>query len=270
MFLLILVLALILALPCSACTLYSAAGEAVEGGGTLIVKNRDYRPQIQKIRKVRDGKYKYLGLFNQRSDGKWTLRSGVNEKGLAAVTAMASCLPKAERQRGLRKTILSYVLKNCASVEEALGAKERFFGPKFVMLADAKEIAIIEIGQDGQYTIERKQNGTLAHTNYYLEPKFQNLNMRVGESSKERYKRITKLLDEGQKPYTLEQFYEFSQDKNAGSDNSIWRFGSDPKKSQTLASFVISISPEGKVKGIIKYRAKPHQQGRERVFRVSV
>jgi len=249
-----------------ACTLFSAAGSAVESGGTILTKNRDYIPQPQEIRIVHSGNYAYLGLFSQSADEKWYLRAGVNEKGLTAVTAMTSCLPQKIRKSGTRKAILSYVLKNCASVEEALQCTDRFYGPKFVMLADGKEIAQIEIGQNGQHIVQRTSNSFLCHTNFYLEPPFNHLNLQVGESSKTRYHRITQLLTETKQPFTLQKFYEFSQNTSDGLDNSLWRLGSDPRKSQTLASFIVEVTPDKKIHGFIKYRQHPHEAGQEKTL----
>lgn len=248
-----------------ACTLFGAAGAAVQNHGTLLVKNRDYIPQPQELRIVHSGKYAYLGLFSQSADEKWYLRAGVNEKGLTAVTAMASCLPPKIRKSGTRKAILSHILKNCASVEEALQCTDSFYGPKFVMLADGKEIAQIEIGQNGQHIIQRTSDSFLCHTNFYLEPPFNHLNLQVGESSKTRYLRITQLLTETKQPFTVQKFNEFSQDTSDGLDNSLWRLGSDSRKSQTLASFIVEVTPDKKIHGFIKYRQHPDEAGQEKI-----
>jgi len=249
-----------------ACTLFGAAGSTVQNRGTLLVKNRDYTPQPQAIRIIHTGKYAYLGLFSQSTDEKWYLRAGVNEKGLTAVTAMTSCLPQKIRKNGIQKAILSHVLKNCANVEEALACTDRFYGPKFIMLADGKEIAQIEIGQNGQHTIQRTSDSFLTHTNFYLDPAFKNLNIQIGESSKTRYQRITQLLTESKPPFTLQNFYEFSQNTSDGLDNSLWRLGSNPQKPQTLASFIVEITPEKKIHGFIKYRQQPHEAGQEKII----
>jgi hypothetical protein len=40
---------------------------------------------------------------------------------------------------------------------------------------------------------------------------------------------------------TLEDFIAFSQDRNAGPDDSIWRTGGTPERERTLASWIVSL-----------------------------
>ena len=57
------------ALPAAACTLYAAAGrDDVQGGGTILVKNRDWRPQHQEVRLVDEGGWRFYGLFAGNPD----------------------------------------------------------------------------------------------------------------------------------------------------------------------------------------------------------
>lgn len=52
-------------IPSYACTEWSATGERVEGGGSLLTKNRDWTPnqtQILKLETPEKG-YRYFGLF---------------------------------------------------------------------------------------------------------------------------------------------------------------------------------------------------------------
>ena len=72
------------AVPVLACTLFAAVGpERVQGGGTLIAKNRDWRPQPQELRLVTKGTYRYYGIFAGDEGKRKQLKGGVNEKGLA-------------------------------------------------------------------------------------------------------------------------------------------------------------------------------------------
>lgn len=254
---------------CYACTLFGATGSVVDGGGTIIAKNRDFIPEPQKVKVVRNGKYAYFALFSQAENGNWYIRAGVNEKGLVAVTAMASCLPEKQRMAGNRKPILSYILRNCATVQEALAEKDKFVGAKFLMLGDSVELANVEMGLNGKYHIETVKNNTLAHTNYYLQPEFRDLNIKVGESSKTRYERICELLDKGSKPLNLQQFWQFSQDVQDGLDNSLWRLGSEENNIQTLTSFIVKILPNDDFEGVIKYRKQVDEQGKEEVLHFS-
>ena len=259
----LLIASLSMPLAAQACTLYAAQGDVVEGGGTLITKIRDFQPQNQELRVVRKGKYAYFGLFSGTSPDKYIVKAGVNEKGLVAVSAMASCIPEKERRKHANKAVLRRVLAECSTVDEALQHPEFYYGPKFVMLGDAKEIACVEIGAEGKTSVKRTANDSLAHTNYYLDEKFAELNMRVKESPRVRYQRINELLQNTAKPYTLDDFIAFSQDQNDGLDNSLWRFGSSTTISQTLAAFIVRVEPDSSFTVWLKYRPEIEDRGHE-------
>lgn len=247
-----------------ACTLYAAHGDAVQGGGALVGKNRDYAPGPQKLKAVYNKGNAYYGLFSTTANGNLALKAGVNEHGLMAATAMAGCIRKSERQQMARTpAFLHKVLTECKSVDDVLLRVDLLLGPRFVILADQKEIACIEIGDYGDYKAYRKQNGVLYHTNHYQSGKFAELNQRIGPSSLARYKRIGELFANNPGPYTLQDFINFSQDRNDGPDNSIWRVGSSEKKSQSLASFIVNIKPDGDFSVWVKYRPEVKDKGHE-------
>jgi len=97
-----------------------------------------------------------------------------------------------------------------------------------------------------------KENGVIFHTNHYIAESMLEFNRITGESSQARYGRIAELLNSTQQPYDFNTFTSFSNDRNAGPDNSIYRTGSTPKKTRTMAVFAVSIpqkySPELYVK----------------------
>lgn len=254
--------------PTRACTLFAAQGDAwVQGGGSLIVKNRDWRPEWQEVRLVRSHTYAYYGIFGGE-DKHLQLKGGVNEKGLAVFSASASSIPKAERlaDDAPRMATLSGLLGECASVEEALQQTELFSGAKFLLLADASEIAYVEIAPGGRYAVQKTSNGPLWHTNHYLLPELVTSNVNIGMSSRMRYARIGALLTDGVKPYTLDDFVTFSQDETAGPDNSIWRTGSRADGPQTLATMAVWLPPSGSPEIYVKIRYAPDEAGQEDVF----
>ena len=261
--------ALMLPVPARACTLFSAAGsDYVEGGGTLLVKNRDWTPQEQAVRLVSSGGYLYYGLF--AGDGsKLALKGGVNEKGLAVVSASASSIPRKERAAMPQRSSMRKMLANCATVDEALQQQDLLVGPKFLMLADRQKIVYVEVAPDGKVNVQEVQQGTLAHTNHYLAPEFQSYNRLKGVSSHKRYDRIQSLLQTGA-PFTLDRFLEFSTDRHDGPDNSIWRDGSTEKKEQTMGTIAIHIPASGQPEIYIKYRQHPDQRGHEKIVRMTV
>ena len=246
---LLIAITLLLTAPVEACTLFAANGSVVDDGGTLLVKNRDWEPnQHQVIKSVpsKDG-YSYFGLYAEGTAAG--MKAGINEKGLTVVSATAGSIPSKERKNMLNKAgSLAKLLKECASVEEALTRTDLFLGPKILMLADKKSVATIEIGPEGKFSIEQKENDYTCHTNHYVAEDMLNFNKKIGQSSQKRYERICQLLDDASSPFSLDVFLNFSNDRNDGPDNSIFRLGSNPANTRTMAVWAVKIpldsSPE--------------------------
>ena len=76
-----------------ACTLFAAQGSAVEGGGAIIVKNRDEHPMYQEMRYHQGHVYRYYGIYGGNED-HMSLTGGVNEAGFAVFSAVAEPIPK--------------------------------------------------------------------------------------------------------------------------------------------------------------------------------
>lgn len=267
----LLLLAALLLLPVQAlaCTLYAANGDIVEGGGSIIGKNRDYAPGPQVLKTVAGKRYQYYGLFAFTKKGRERLRAGVNEKGLVAVNAATSSINKQTLRKVKHHAPLEEILSNCATVAEALEHEEFFEGPSFVMLADKNEIAYIEHGFRKDLEVVRKKNTTLVHTNFYLLPRFSALNNKIGASPKQRYIRASELMDSMPRPVTFAAVKELSQDQHDGPDLSIWRTGSRPDKSRTLGAFIVKLPPEGDFTVWVKYAERPEDRGNEEVLEFS-
>lgn len=242
--------------PARACTLFGAAGPAVAGGGTLLVKNRDWRPDhTQELALVvPDRGYRYIGLF-ARGGKAPGLKAGVNQAGLAVVSATAGSLP-----RNLRRSLpglggwLRALLAGCDSVEAALAKAELFrvAKPMMLLLADRRELARVEIAPGGRYAVTRADKGTLWQTNHYLEPSLAGANLAVGASSAARAARIRDLLATGPTPWTLTGLLALSDDTTNGPDNGIWRTGGKPGATRTMATLAVSLPPRGP--GLLRVR----------------
>ncbi|MEE3452554.1 carcinine hydrolase/isopenicillin-N N-acyltransferase family protein [Dialister sp.] len=232
-----------------ACTLWGANGSEVEGGGTILVKNRDWVPQYQEMKYGKGEKYRYYGLYGG-DEKKMFLRGGVNEKGLAVFSAAASVIPRKERKEmgHSKKSALREILGSCATVEEALEKTGYFKGPKFLMIGDAHSLVYVEIGADGAYQIKRVENGTLAHTNHYLSPDFGALNRRLRPSTTKRLSRISELLSENHEPWALWDMTAF------GADPVLWRKG---EKVETLATIGVWLHEDALPDIYVKVRYNP-------------
>jgi hypothetical protein len=243
----LLALALAVAPMAFACTLWGAAGEKVEGGGTLIAKNRDWAPnQTQELRRIvpQEG-FRYLGLFASDEEGTG-LKAGINERGLTIVTATAAVIPSEKRGTPSRQTISSAeILKTCSSVDDVLSQLDRFTHACYYLVADKDKVAVIEVAPGRKPTVRITENGTIAQTNHYLGEEMRILNKKVSASSRKRYERIQSLLSGDPDGFSLDDFVAFSEDRNAGPDNSIYRTGSTPTRSRTLATWIIENPAEG-------------------------
>lgn len=249
------------------CTLFGAQGSRVQDGGAILVKNRDWRPEYQEMRLVQGTSYRFYGLYGDTKDGM-ALKGGVNEKGLAVFSASASVIPAVQRTAMGKKTgCIKRMLGTYATVEEAVNKTAAWGGPKFFVLADATELAYVEVGQNNQIVVKRQKNGTLAHTNFYLSPKFQQLNLKKGISARHRYARIEDLLASQHTPYQLDDLLAYSQDRSDGPDNSIWRVGSRSQGPQTIATFGVWLHTHAKPDVFVKVRQQPTDTGHETVYR---
>jgi len=231
-----------------ACTLWAATGEEwVKGGGTLLVKNRDWRPDHrQELRLTTPASgFRYFGLYAVGNNSQG-IKAGINEKGLVVVTATAGSIPEKERSAmKSAKGVTTQLLSGCDSVAAALKKTKLFLGPQIIMMADRRQIAYVEVGPEGKFALKTRDQGILSHTNHYLEDGMLPFNKSIGESSRIRYGRIKQLLSETPHPFDMKQFIAFSQDQTAGPDNSILRTGSKPTLSRTVAVWVVALPPTG-------------------------
>jgi isopenicillin-N N-acyltransferase like protein len=228
------------------CTLWGAAGSSASGG-TIISKNRDEKPDHTQVLKMhRNGKgYAYFALYAEGGSDPG-IKQGVNEKGLAVVTASASCIPKKVRdsqegKHGSTATLLS----TCADCDEVLAKKDSIFPnvkTVFLMISDGRKILMVEVGLDGRFTIETVESGTVVHTNHFLQKPLEEFNLKIGPSSAARFERITQLMKVAPKPCGTDSFAKISRDQHDGPDNSLWRSG---KREQTLSSWILETPAHG-------------------------
>ncbi|HWQ61155.1 MAG TPA: carcinine hydrolase/isopenicillin-N N-acyltransferase family protein, partial [Negativicutes bacterium] len=214
---------------------------------------------------ARDG-YKHFGLFVVDGEHKG-LKAGINEKGLVVVTATAGSIPsKTRHQMPYSKSLTTRLLQECGGVDDVLARTDLFFGPVFLMIADRQKVATIEIGPEGVFSATVRQDGTIYHTNHYIDESMLAYNLVSSESSQTRFHRIAALLDSAPRPCDLDAFAAFARDQNDGPDNSIFRKGSTPRKTRTLATWAVRIPESGSPELHIRI-LNPGEE--ERVIRVN-
>jgi hypothetical protein len=228
-----------------ACTLWSAVGRSVAHGGSLIAKNRDWTPEPSQVRlNYPKTGFRSLCLYPIRDGKQMSSVAVVNEKGLVVVTASAGSVPEADRRKG--GTGLSRQLLTVFSTVEDILVNKSVFShthPSMYLIADHRQTAWIEVAPGGKFSLRTAKRGVLAHTNHYLDETLIHLNGKIGRSSRTRLGRIGELLESRKAPLALEDFIAFSQDRNDGPDNSLWRTGSKPDGKRTLASWIVSLPP---------------------------
>ncbi len=234
------------ATPLRSCTLWGIAGDEADGG-TLISKNRDWKPdhtQVLKLRRNSTG-YAYFGLYAE-GNAEPGIKSGVNEKGLTVVTASASSVPKATRDHQPGKHgVLATLLARYASCDEIVAKQEAIFGTArtgFFLISDRRKILMVEVGMDGKFALRTVAQGRVVHTNHFLEKSLEEFNVKIGPSSATRLGRITELVAAATPPLTLAAIATMSKDRHDGPDNSLWRTG---KSSRTMSSWIVATPAQG-------------------------
>jgi hypothetical protein len=252
-----------------ACTLWSAAGRNVVGGGTMIAKNRDWAPNHQQrleLSSNHDSGYRYLGLVAYGNDSPG-LKAGVNSKGLVVVSASPPSY--LEKDKNLKRVpgICRKLLTDCNSVKEAMSRYPWFDKPQFLMLADPNEIAIMEIGLDKMVRMQSTESGVLSSTNHYIHPDLVHLNRNKPDvSSVKRLGRIQRFLA-SKEIFELDDFIQISTSTDAGPNNSLWRTGSKSFSTRTLATWIVHQMPSGKALLYLKM-ANPGQEMKEYRFKL--
>lgn len=242
------------------CTVWAVAGAKADIKGTIIAKNRDNSPHL--ITRMRflspDGGHKVFGLFDIEADGY--IVGGINDCGLAVFNSSAMGVPK-EKRHVATEDFTERLLKTFNSVDDVLKDNEIFTTshPALYMLADPFVIAMIEVAPGGRIAVKKTESGVLAFTNHYTDPVLSRENKNNTAGSRERLKRINRLLSGKNSSFSIDDFIAISEDRGAGPDLSIWRTGSSPTKVRTLGSLIIAI-PDGGLPEVYIKLANPGEE----------
>ena len=256
-----------------ACTLWAAAGSKVKGEGTLIAKNRDWRPNCKQVLKLitPDKGFRYYGLFEEGNEESG-IKMGINEHGLVVISARAIISKKERQSMSRTQGVNRLLLTSCATIEDALKRTDIFEGARFLLMADKKEIALAEIGITGGCVIDKTDNGVLYHTNHFVEPglmvyspdRFTGTRIDRYIGSVERYEQIHELMHDKNR-FEMRDFIEISQSQNGGPDRSIWRKGTTSQSIRTLSSWIVYQPRGGKPVLYIRI-ADPGEDIKERLI----
>jgi hypothetical protein len=219
----------------------------VQGGGVVIGKNYDGQPAHCELRMVipKQG-ITYLGLFSLHSRKGQGPFAGINQKGLAVVSAAPQTLsdtrtsPSAER-------ITEKLLTDFETVDALLSAPNTFKKgfPIFYIVADRLKIALIEIPPHGDAAVKATDNGIIIHTNHYITERLLSFNKRTRKDSELRLERINRTLSASSGPLTIDDFIKVSKDKGDGPDDAVFLPGGHSGAGQTLASWILWLPKSG-------------------------
>jgi len=237
-----------------ACTLWSLSGERVQGGGTLIAKNRDFTTDMPNHFEVvtPENGYRAFAMVATSAEGKRNMVGGVNEHGLAVVTATVGTIPKQERisrsRAGKLQNPTRAILTRFRSLRELLDNPKalRMLYPVFALVADSTGAVVIE-ASGGDYRILPVVSGEAGvHTNHPLSRDFPDIwETKAATGSQVRLDRMRGLLDQSPGRLGLGAFTALSLDRDGGPDQSIFRTGSAPGKPRTLGTLAAWLPPAG-------------------------
>lgn len=241
-----------------ACTQWASVGSSSAGHALIFAKNRDAGLNgTEKLSIIHQhGAIPYLALVynHHRDDGGYPYISwGINQSGLLASVASATVKDIVRRDAG-ETAVLTAVLSQYDSVSEVLMHAKKLFSHHrvgYYMIADAHQLMLVEVGLNGQYKIKTFHNGYLYHTNHYIFPSLQYLNIKAHRSSSIRYQSIKTLLDSSTKPYQASQFKAWLNYQRHGDNDSLFR-------KNTLASIVAVIPQQGDPSVYIRF-TNPNQ-----------
>ena len=231
-------------LPAYASTLWGAAGSSVKGNGTLIAKNYDGKSTLIELRLVLPRKGStYLGLFSLKNSKEQGPLAGVNEKGLAVVTAVPESLPPGPDAHPSIEQITEKLLAGFDTVDGILSDPKilRQGPPAFYVIADRSRIASVEIAPRGEITIKSLESGIFHHTNHYIDDKFLTWNKRIIKDSESRLERVGQLLRAIKSPLTMDNFIELGHDRGTSPEDGLLRVATPPGAPQTLATWILYI-----------------------------
>jgi len=179
--------------PASACTIFTAS----KGDTVLFAGNEDQRPNEAYLIVDTSGSNGVVYIGTSWADWDMVMQTGINERGLSFDSnwiPLEALNPHPERETP-REWVVTHILKECSTVEEALDTAFMFdWGESMeyqVHLADATgDAAVIHPGADGELTYTRKSegDGNLVSTNFNLK------HLGTGDYSCRRYDTASDML----------------------------------------------------------------------------
>lgn len=227
------------------CTVWAAARDATRSNAPMLVKNRDYWPDHQRLQclahtRPEEG-YPYLNLTSAGSPGVFS--SGMNVAGLVVADTHVASL---ELGLGLpRFYLMMDILERHASVGSALDylRSVKHTGNGTLLLLDADgETAVMECGYSTTATIHARRDIAVS-TNHYVSPELRQqwvprkAEERLADNSLGRYARVQESLQRSAGQIDLAWAMELMRSHNGQRDSLCRHIEIDPK-SITISSAI--------------------------------
>ena len=219
-----------------ACTVWGA----ITPDGVLIAKNRDFNPGHQKFLTINTkNKYSFFGLYaDGQYNNHYTIRQGINEKGLVVFMTFASTIPlKLRSSKNTHFHIIQTILENYDTVDAIYKDRRLLFQrgtPVNYIFADRHQAMVCEVGLHYEYHCQIYSKNrhsskiiTFAQTNHYIFPELKKYNLTSVKNQQTSYLRVEKinqLMQEHLGILNLQQFIDFSFNTTAVNDNPLAKF----------------------------------------------
>lgn len=226
------------------CTGWAATGSAVADGGTILVKNRDNRPEhlsLQIVARAQpDSGYRYLYSGSAGSPGVYC--AGLNETGLAVSDSYVSSI---DLGAGLPdSSLMMHILERFDSVSAAVDYLRSVprLGRNNLILADAAgHLAVFEIGHLA-YGLRESVDGFLVAANHFVSPQMQLSFVEIDPidikgNTFSRYRRVTRALDRGLGRVDV-RFAQGLMASHRGRLAKLCRHPSDDSDSATISTSI--------------------------------
>jgi predicted choloylglycine hydrolase len=229
----------------SGCTGFTAVENATKSKQPIMGKTRDMGSQLffpfQIGMKIRTSDETNIFLAEAFS-GMAVTGCGMNNHGLGLALNVIISITDTDDTIGVQRAFLArLILEKCRSVEEAIKYcsmhDTAYQGVNFLLCDSQGDSALIEKSHCHQAII-RAEDGVLASTNYFQNPKMQEFSTIIGGSSKARLDRMTVLLQSDIGQIDLAVAKKFLRDHSYGLDNlSICRH--TPMRVNTVQAYIL-------------------------------
>jgi len=219
-----------------ACTVWGA----ITSDEVLIAKNRDFNPGHQKFVTIKNNnKYSFFCLYaDDQYNNHYTIRQGINEKGLLVLMTFASTIPvKLRSSKNTHFRIIQTILENYDTVDAVHKDSELLFQqgtPVNYIIADRHKAMVCEVGLHYEYhcqtyskSIDSSKIMTFAQTNHYIFSELKKYNLtsvKNHQTSYLRLEKINQLMQDHLATLNLQQFINFSFNTTAVNDNPLAKF----------------------------------------------